>query len=85
MLIVNLSLARAVQRSIFQFYHLPTLSQMDGAVRAYAHAHDDRYLTCSKFNSLLTEMITLVWRASPFARGRKGLVSCLYAIYTAAA
>ena len=27
----------------------------------------------------------LVWRASPFARGRKGLVSCLYATCTAAA
>ena len=25
---------------------------------AYAHAHDDHYLTRSKFNSLLTEMIT---------------------------
>ena len=30
----------------------------DDAVRAYAHAHDDHYLTRSKFNSLLTEMIT---------------------------
>ena len=34
------------------------VSQIDGAVRAYEHAHDDHYLTCSKFNSLLTEMIT---------------------------
>ena len=34
------------------------VSQIDGAVRAYAHAHDDHYLTRSKFNSLLTEMIT---------------------------
>ena len=34
------------------------VSQIDDAVRAYAHAHDDPYLTCSKFNSLLTEMIT---------------------------
>ena len=25
---------------------------------AWAHAHDDHYLMCSKFNSLLTEMIT---------------------------
>ena len=29
--------------------------------------------------------LSLVWRASPFARGRKGLVSCLYATCTAAA
>ena len=34
------------------------VSQIDGAVRAYAHAHEDHYLTRSKFNSLLTEMIT---------------------------
>ena len=34
------------------------VSQIDGVVRAYAHAHDDHYLTRSKFNSLLTEMIT---------------------------
>ena len=27
-------------------------------MRAYAHAHDDHYLTRSKVNSLLTEMIT---------------------------
>ena len=62
MLVVDLSLARVVQHSPFQFYALPTLelseSQIDGAVRAYAHAHDDHYLTRSKFNSLLTEMIT---------------------------
>ena len=32
------------------------VSQIDGAVQA--HAHDDHYLTRSKFNSLLTEMIT---------------------------
>ena len=32
--------------------------QIDGTVRTYAHAHDDHYLTRSKFNSLLTEMIT---------------------------
>ena len=31
---------------------------VSGAVRAYAHAHDDHYLTRSNFNSLLTEMIT---------------------------
>ena len=61
MLIVDLSLTRVVQRdSPFQFYALPTLelSLIDGAVRAYAHAHDGHYLTRSKFNSLLTEMIT---------------------------
>ena len=34
------------------------LAYIDGAVRAYAHAHDDHYLMRSKFNSLLTEMIT---------------------------
>ena len=51
MLIVDLSLTRVVQ-------HSPTFPQIDGAVRAYAHAHDDHYLTRSKFNSLLTEMIT---------------------------
>ena len=62
MLNVNLSLARVIQHSPFQFYALPTLectciSQIDGAVRAYAHARDDHYPTRSKFNSLLTEMI----------------------------
>ena len=60
MLIVDLSIARVVQHSSFQFYALPTLevvSQIDGAVRAYAHAHahDNHYLTRSKFNSILTE------------------------------
>ena len=34
------------------------VAQIDGAVRAYAHADDDHYLTRTKFNSLLTEMIT---------------------------
>ena len=62
MLIVDLSLARVVQHSPLHFYALPqytrVVSQIDGAVRAYAHAHDDHYLTRSKFNSLLTEMIT---------------------------
>ena len=33
------------------------VSQIDCAVRAYAHAHDDHYLTRSKFNYLLTENI----------------------------
>ena len=61
MLIVDLSLVRVVQHSPFQFFCLAytrVVSQIDGAVRAYAHAHDDHYLTRSKFNSLLTEMIT---------------------------
>ena len=57
MLIVDLSLARAVQHSPFLAY-TRVVSQIDGAVQAYAHAHDDHYLTRSKFNSLLTEMIT---------------------------
>ena len=34
------------------------VSQIDGAVRTYAHAHDDHYLSISKFISLLTEIIT---------------------------
>ena len=34
------------------------VSQIDGAVRVYTHVHDDHYLTRSKINSLLTEMIT---------------------------
>ena len=58
MLIVDLSLTKVVQHSPFQFYALQVVSQMDGTVRAYAHAYDDHYLTRSKFNSLLTEMIT---------------------------
>ena len=37
---------------------LAVVSQIDCAVPAYAHAHDDHYHTRSKFNSLLTEMIT---------------------------
>ena len=45
MLIVDM---RVVQHSLFRL----------GAVRVYAHVHDDHYLTRSKFNSLLTEMIT---------------------------
>ena len=28
--------------------YTPVVSQIDGAVRAYAHAHDDHYLTRSK-------------------------------------
>ena len=63
--VVDLSLARVVQHSPFQFYAFAytvqarVVSQIActyGAVRAYAH--DDHYLTRSKFNSLLTEMIT---------------------------
>ena len=55
-------------------------SQIDGAVRAYEHAHDDHYLTRSKFNSLLTEMIT------PQTRPRyiyiKPLPRILYLVYS---
>ena len=58
MLIVDLSLVRGVQHSPFQFYALPTCAYTRFAVPSYAHAHDDHYLTRSKFNSLLTEMIT---------------------------
>ena len=63
MLIVDpMSLARVVQHSPFQFYafayrpELSLRSRAHVAVRAYAH--DDHYLTRSKFNSLFTEMIT---------------------------
>ena len=38
--------------------HTRVVFQIDDAVRAYAHAQGDHYLTRSKFNSLLTEMIT---------------------------
>ena len=61
MLIVDLSLTRVVQHSPFPVLCLAytrVVSQNDGAVRAYEHAHDDHYLARSKFNSLLTEMIT---------------------------
>ena len=64
MLIEDLSLARVVQHSTHLSSFMPCLhwsclsDKIDGAVRAYAHAHDDHYLTRSKFNSLLTEMIT---------------------------
>ena len=61
MLIVDLSLARVVQHSPFPALCLAytrVVLQIDGAVWAYAHAHDDHYLAHSKFNSLLTEMIT---------------------------
>ena len=65
MLVVDLSFARVVQHSPFQFYSfaytvqarvVSQIARAHGAVRAYAH--DDHYLTRSKFNSLLTEMIT---------------------------
>ena len=39
-------------------YTKRVVSQIDGAVLAYAHAYDNHYLMRSKFNSLLTEMIT---------------------------
>ena len=63
MLIVDLSLARVIyiQHSPFPVLCLAytrVVSQIDGAVRVYEHVHDDHYLTRSKFNSLLTEMIT---------------------------
>ena len=54
--IVDLTLAWVVQHSPLQFYASSCPS--DGAVQVYAHAHDDHYLMRSKFNSLLTEMIT---------------------------
>ena len=38
--------------------HTRVIFQIDDAVRAYAHAHDDHYRTRSNFNNLLTEMIT---------------------------
>ena len=62
MLIMDLSLIRVVQHSPFPVLCLAFTQvvyqhdQIDGTVRAYAH--DDHYLTRSKFNSLLTEMIT---------------------------
>ena len=69
MLIVDQSLTRVVQHSPFPILCLGytrIVSQIDGVVQAYEHAyehvhehaHDDHYLTRSKFNSLLTEMIT---------------------------
>ena len=64
MLIVDLSLARVIQHSPTQFapsqfYALPTLElSLSSTVLAYEPAHDDHYLTRSKFNSLFTEMIT---------------------------
>ena len=62
MLIVDLSLARVVQHSTFQFYGLPTLGlplrSMVQCRHMHMRMHDDHYLTRSKFNSLLTEMIT---------------------------
>ena len=42
------------------------VSQIDGAVRAYAR--DDHYLMRSKFNSLLTEMITPQTKPLPVPR-----------------
>ena len=60
MLVVDLILAKVVQHSPlpFQFYAVPTLElSLRSVVCACAYAHDIHYLTCSKFNSLLTEMI----------------------------
>ena len=45
MLIVDLS------GTALSFAYTRVVSQIDGAVRAHAHAHDDHYLTHSKFNS----------------------------------
>ena len=42
-----------------------------------------RYLCCANIYihlSLVDRYSNIIWRASPFARGRKGMVSCLYAI-----
>ena len=53
MLIVDLSLARVVQKNtaltfpVLCLTYTRIVSQIDGAVRAYAHAHDDHYLTRS--------------------------------------
>ena len=59
MLIVDLSNARVVYTALtFPVLCLAYTRVVYGAVRAYAHAHDDHYLTRSNFNSLLTEMIT---------------------------
>ena len=58
MLILDLSLTRVVHHSPFPVLCLAYTRVVDGAVWAYAHAHDDHYLTRSRFNSLLTEMIT---------------------------
>ena len=75
-LIVDLSLARVVQHSPFQFYasSCPSADQIDDAVQA--HAHDDHYLTRSKFNSLLTppqtDNIILYYNSYPRERGPMG-------------
>ena len=45
---------------VLRLAYTRVVSQIDGAARAYAHAHAhvDHYLIRSNFNSLLTEMIT---------------------------
>ena len=48
--VVDLSLSRVVRHSPFQFHAF--------AYTVCVYAHDDHYLARSKFNSLLTEMIT---------------------------
>ena len=48
----------ALTFSVLCFAYTRVVSQIDGAVWAYVHAHDDHYLTRLKYNSLLTDMIT---------------------------
>ena len=54
---------------------IKSVSRESSMVRQYTDA----------YQSHSTHPPPLVWRASPFARGRKGLVSCLYTTCTAAA
>ena len=49
-----------------------------------AHAHKHLSSRARRKLALAWPDGELVWRASPFAKERKGLVSCLYAICTAA-
>ena len=64
MLIMDPSLASLVQHSPFQFHalaytgHLSAQAALSFRSRAVYVARDDHYLTRSKFNSLLAEMIT---------------------------
>ena len=59
-------------------YHL---SRSDSrTVKGCHHCSVTQYTIC-----VYEPLYNLVWRASPFTRGRKGLVSCLYATCTAAA
>ena len=64
MLIADLSLDSVVQHSPFRFYALAyavqviSVPELSFRSRAVCVVHDVHYLMCSKFNSLLTEMIT---------------------------